>query len=212
MSENDQKRGQDATTLGGISPRVERALRWAAILHTGQTRKASEIPYFAHLAAVAMIVEHAGFDEDAVIAALLHDAVEDTDATLRDVEDRFGPVVAATVAACSEIKHDAEGRQRPWIDRKRDHLSTMAGLDITARAVILADKLHNVVSIELDLNEGRPVWRAFNAGRDQVLWYYRAVIDACDDEADPRVHELAQAGRAALERVEARGPDLSAAT
>ncbi len=207
MSARDQAAGQNATTGGGISPRVERALRWAAILHAGQTRKASDIPYFAHVAAVAMIVERAGFDDEAVIAALLHDAVEDTDATLQDVEDRFGPVVAATVAACSEIKHDAEGRPRPWIDRKRDHLLAMVGLDLAARAVILADKLHNLVSIELDLDEGRPVWKAFNARRDQVLWYYRAVIDACDDEADPRVHGLAQAARAALERVEARGPD-----
>lgn len=209
MSAGDE--GQRAATpLGGLSPRVERALRWAAILHAGQTRKASDIPYFTHVAAVAMIVERAGFGEDAVIAALLHDAVEDTDATLQDVEDRFGPVVAATVAACSEIKLDAEGRQRPWIDRKRDHLHAMAGLEITARAVILADKLHNLVSIELDLDEGRPVWKAFNAGRDQVLWYYRAVVDACDDEADRRVHALAQAARAAIERVEARGPDRAA--
>ncbi|MHB1558386.1 MAG: HD domain-containing protein [Isosphaeraceae bacterium] len=202
-------RVRNTASLGGISPRVERALRWAAVLHAGQTRKASEIPYFAHVAAVAMIVEHAGFGEDAVIAALLHDTVEDTDATLKDVEDRFGPAVAATVAACSEIKRDAEGRPRPWIDRKRDHLHAMSGLDLTARAVILADKLHNLVSIELDLDEGRPVWKAFNAGRDQVLWYYRAVIDACDDEADPRVHGLAQAARAALERIEARGPNLT---
>ncbi len=207
MSKPDQGQGPAPLSDGGISPRVERALRWAAILHSGQTRKASEIPYFAHVAAVAMIVERAGLGEDAVIAALLHDVVEDTDATLPQVEQRFGPVVAATVAACSETKHDAEGRQRPWIDRKRDHLRAMAGLDLAARAVMLADKLHNLVSIELDLDEGRPVWRAFNAGRDQVLWYHRAVIDACDDEADPRLRSLAQAARAALDRVETRGPD-----
>ena len=50
--------------------------------HRGQTRKGSDLPYLVHPFAVAMILDRLGFDEDVVIAGLLHDAVEDTEATL----------------------------------------------------------------------------------------------------------------------------------
>ena len=184
--------------------RLERALRWSARWHDGQTRKGSDIPYFPHAAAVAMILDRAGFDEDVVIAGLLHDVVEDTAATFADIAERFGPVVVELVRQCSEIKTDAQGRKRPWIDRKRDHLATLAHASMAARAVILADKLHNLMSIELDLDEGRPVWSLFNADRSQVLWYYHATIEACDGE-EPRVHALAIACRDMLARIESRG-------
>ena len=74
-------------------------MRWSALCHRGQTRKGSDIPYFEHAAAVALILDRAGFDEDVVIAGLLHDVVEDTDATLEDVGARFGPDVREMVAA-----------------------------------------------------------------------------------------------------------------
>ncbi len=186
-----------------MSPRLERALRSSAVWHAGQTRKGSDVPYFEHAAAVAMILDRSGFDEDIVIAGLLHDVVEDTEATFEDVEALFGPAVHAIVRACSEVKHDAQGRKRPWIDRKRDHLAALSGADTAARAVILADKLHNLTSIELDLTEGRPVWSQFNADRAQVLWYYRATIEACASD-DSRVEALAAACREVLGRIETR--------
>ena len=136
-----------------------------------------------------------------MIAGLLHDVVEDSEATLDDVAAGFGPTVREIVGLCSEIKVDAEGRKRPWIDRKRDHLMAMAGASSAARAVLLADKLHNLTSIELDLDEGRPVWAAFNAERAQVLWYYRSAIDACAS-GDPRVEALAASCREVLDRIE----------
>jgi guanosine-3',5'-bis(diphosphate) 3'-pyrophosphohydrolase len=151
-----------------------------------------------------MILDRAGFDEDVVIAGLLHDVVEDTEATLDDVEAGFGAAVREIVSVCSEIKSDADGRKRPWIDRKRDHLASLRGAETPARAVILADKLHNLTSIDLDLDDGRPVWDAFNAERAQVLWYYRAAIDACASE-DHRLDALAAACREVLDRIEARG-------
>ena len=96
-----------------MSPRLERALRWSATCHAGQTRKGGDTPYFEHAAAVAMILDRAGFDEDVVIAGLLHDVVEDTDATLDDVATRFGPDVSAMVRDCSEVKLDAQGASVP---------------------------------------------------------------------------------------------------
>jgi guanosine-3',5'-bis(diphosphate) 3'-pyrophosphohydrolase len=180
--------------------RLERAFRWAAERHAGQCRRSSGTPYFEHVAAVALVLDRAGFEEDVVIAGLLHDVVEDTGATLEDVAARFGPAVAEIVGHCSEVKFDATGNKRPWIDRKRDHLESIADAPLTARAVILADKLHNLISIELDLGEGRPAWSQFHAGREQVVWYQKAAIDACG-HGDSRLDQLAVACREVLARV-----------
>lgn len=181
--------------------RLEQALRYAAEQHAGQVRKASQTPYIEHPLAVAMILDRAGFGEDVLIAALLHDVVEDTEATLEDVRSRFGDDIAAIVAGCSETKTDATGAKRPWIDRKRDHLTTLKNATLTTQAVILADKLHNLTCIALDLHEGRPVWSVFNAPRADILNYYRATIDTCT-ASDPRLRALAEALGELLVRVE----------
>jgi (p)ppGpp synthase/HD superfamily hydrolase len=186
-----------------ISPRLENAMRWAAKRHQGQLRRGAGTPYFEHLAAVALILDRGGFDEDIVIAGVLHDIVEDTAATLHDVASRFGPSVAEIVMHCSENKIDSEGKKRPWLDRKRDHLVALAGAPPSARAVILADKLHNLISIELDLHEGRDIWSEFHAEPPLILWYYGAAIEACA-QGDPGLNELARVCREALARVTAR--------
>jgi (p)ppGpp synthase/HD superfamily hydrolase len=172
-----------------LSLNFEKALRMASAGHRDQVRKGSGIPYIEHPFAVAMILDRAGFDEDVVIAGLLHDLVEDTDVTLDQVREGFGAQVAEMVSFCSEEKLDAEGRKRPWIDRKRDHLEAVLQASELARAIVLADKLHNLISIRLDLLEGRAVWECFNADREQVLWYYRSMIDACRSD-DTRLIRL----------------------
>jgi (p)ppGpp synthase/HD superfamily hydrolase len=185
-----------------ISLNLERALRWAAVRHHGQTRKGSDVPYVEHLVGVALILDRLRFDEDTVIAGLLHDVVEDTAATAEEVEAMFGPVVGEIVRHCSERKHDASGRKRPWLDRKREHLAAFAEAPPNARAVLLADKLHNLLSIELDLREGRAVWASFNADLAQVLWYYRASIETLA-VGERRLEELGAHCRAVLETIDA---------
>lgn len=191
-----------ARPLLAWSPILERAIRWASVAHAGQFRRGTLIPYIEHPMAVAMILDRAGFSEDVVIAGLLHDLVEDTDATIEEVCSRFGDDVAAIVAGCSEVKDDANGVKRPWADRKRDHLAALKGATISTHAVILADKLHNLACIELDLLDGRAVWSAFNAGRDDVLAYYRASLATCG-VGDPRLVALAEVIGNCLDRIEA---------
>ena len=190
-----------------MTEKLEKALRLAAIWHRHQNRKASDIPYVEHAFGVAMILDRARFDEDTVIAGLLHDVVEDIEVTEEQVEAAFGVEVAATVKHCTEVKLDAEGRKRPWFDRKRDHLAAAAEATVPARAVMLADKLHNLLSIVVDHNAGRPVWSYFNAGHAEVLWYYRAMIERLGT-GDPRLEVLAGRCREALAAVENLGePD-----
>ncbi|WP_406697567.1 HD domain-containing protein [Singulisphaera sp. Ch08] len=181
-----------------MSFELERALRWGAVAHDGQFRKGEKIPYYEHVVGVAMILDRLGFDEAVVIAGLLHDVVEDTERTLDQVRERFGDEVAKVVEACSEIKTDGQGRKRPWIDRKRDHLEALASAPLEVKAVILADKLHNLLSIACDLEEGRPVWSIFNASRADVLWYYRSTVDLVGG-GDPRLNRLAERCRQLLD-------------
>jgi (p)ppGpp synthase/HD superfamily hydrolase len=180
---------------------LERALRFAARCHRHQLRKASDTPYVEHVMGVALLLDRLGFPEEVVIAGLLHDVVEDTDATLERLEAEFGAEVAETVRHCSEVKTDAAGKKRPWAERKRDHLAALEHAPVAARAIVLADKLHNLVSIELDLREGRPVWAAFNANRALVLDYYKQALDQLGT-GDPRLVELAARGRRTLAAIE----------
>ncbi len=178
-----------------------RAIRLAAIGHRDQVRRGSGDPYIIHSFLVARIVEEASFDNLTVIAALLHDLVEDTPITLDDIRGEFGHTVAQIVDACSEVKLDAEGRPIPWEDRKGAHLERLRVKARTeVRAVILADKLDNLRSIRTDLEAGQPVWDLFHADRDRVLWYYASMIIACDS-GDSRVQRLADDCRSELERV-----------
>jgi guanosine-3',5'-bis(diphosphate) 3'-pyrophosphohydrolase len=183
-----------------ISMNLERAIRLAAQWHDGGHRKGSKLPYIVHPFGVAMILDRLGFDETVVVAGLLHDVVEDTDATLADLEREFGARVAEIVGWCSERKTDDAGLHRPWSDRKRDHLAALSAAPFEARAVVLADKLHNLTSIRFDLDEGRPVWTLFNASRRDVLDQYQVSIEQLG-RSDSRLAALLSACREALAAV-----------
>jgi (p)ppGpp synthase/HD superfamily hydrolase len=88
-----------------LSPRLDRALACASRLHAGQLRKGTAIPYISHLLAVTAIVLEHGGEEDEVIAALLHDAVEDQGgrATREAIRERFGEGVVAIVDGCDRL-------------------------------------------------------------------------------------------------------------
>jgi len=117
-----------------------------------------------------------GASEDEAIAALLHDAAEDQGGreTLERIRAEFGEPVAEIVESCS----DSLGEPKPpWQERKRaylEHLEEEASEP--ALHVSLADKLHNVRTIVVDYRDlGEALWERFNAERDQVLAYYRAL-------------------------------------
>ena len=158
-----------------LSPRFLRAIQFAAEKHSGQTRKASTIPYIAHLMGVASLVLEAGGDEDLAIAALLHDVVEDCGGApmLKEVRRRFGSRVAKVVDGCT----DADTYPKPpWRERKQKYIRHLKNADADTRLVSAADKLNNVRSILSDYRAiGESVWSRFNGGREGTLWYYRTL-------------------------------------
>jgi GTP pyrophosphokinase len=154
-----------------------RAFVFAAEKHKGQTRKASSIPYIAHLMGVASLVLEAGGDEDLAIAALLHDVVEDCGGVprLKEVRRRFGTRVAKVVDGCTDAYTDPKP---PWRERKETYIARLRDEDSDTRLVSAADKLNNVRSIVSDYRAiGESVWSRFNGGREGTLWYYRSLRD-----------------------------------
>jgi (p)ppGpp synthase/HD superfamily hydrolase len=189
-----------------FSPRLEAALRLAARAHRDQCRKATDIPYIQHPLAVAWILDRLGFDEEVVTAGLLHDVVEDTSFTLPEISHRFGNRVAAIVDDCTERKHTPTGEPIPWAERKAAHLARAATASVEARAVMLADKLHNLLSIEADLAAGHEVWSRFNADRAASLANHRRFLQRLSHpHDDPRLARLVGEVAHVLKRIDPEG-------
>lgn len=161
-----------------FSPLVERALRLAGRQHRTQLRKSSDVPYFTHLAGTAFILLRAGWnDERLIAAALLHDVIEDTPCELADLEAEFPAEVVEWVAFSTERKRNADGSKRSWEDRKREHLEVMRDAPREARALTLADKLHNLGTMVFDLELDGELWSRFGASPERLLWYYAEMIE-----------------------------------
>jgi GTP pyrophosphokinase len=161
-----------------LASRFEEALIFASQLHAGQTRKATNTPYLAHLLSVTALVLEADGDEDMAIAALLHDAVEDQGGleTLAEIRHRFGSRVAEIVDSCTDAYTNPKP---PWRQRKEDYLIHLQEAQPDAQLVSLADKLHNARCILRDLRQqGDSVWEKFNGGKSGTLWYYRSLVSA----------------------------------
>lgn len=181
----------DATTMH--SPLVERALRLAADAHRSQFRKGTNIPYITHPCAVAMILVRAGFTDDELLAAaLLHDVVEDTGVSMEELKSQFPPRVCELVAELSEEKTDSAGRARPWRVRKAEHLEHLRRGSRDALALALADKLHNLSTMHIDLETDPNIWCRFNSSPQDLLGYYRSVAELASSYAnDEAIQRLA---------------------
>jgi GTP pyrophosphokinase len=165
------------------SERLTEAFDYAAKLHAAHTRKGIDCPYLSHLLGVASFVLEYGGSEDAVVAALLHDAVEDQGGadTLERIRERFGSHVAAVVEQCSD-SIEALGVEKPdWEVRKRVYIAALQTKLPDALLVTACDKLHNASAILADHDEaqqvgGAPVWDRFGGKpAAQVVSYYSAL-------------------------------------
>ena len=158
-----------------LGPRLQKAFRYAAEQHEGQTRKQTAVPYLSHLMAVTSLVLEGGGDEDLAIAALLHDVVEDCGGRprLREVRKLFGARVAKIVEGCTDSFSDPK---LPWLVRKTEYLQNLKHEDADTRLVSASDKLHNVRTITADYRiDGESIWKRFSGGREGTLWYYHAL-------------------------------------
>ncbi|MEK6860595.1 MAG: HD domain-containing protein [Nanoarchaeota archaeon] len=155
--------------------KIKEALCYAYDLHKDQVRKTNNIPYFSHLLIVAGYVMENGGDEETVIAALLHDAVEDRGGmkTAGEIEEKFGKRVKDLVLECSDSFTGDSRRKMPWEERKELYLSKMKNKSSEALLITLADKVHNLQSlVDAYIIYGEEIFKEFKGGKEGVLWYY----------------------------------------
>jgi GTP pyrophosphokinase len=167
-----------------LSERFTRAVDYARTLHI-ERRKGTEIPYMAHLLGVASLVmgESGRVDfpvtEDMVIAALLHDTVEDHggEPRLKDVAFNFGSNVARRVEGLSDTLAEDSSKKEPWETRKENYLDRLRTEPRDVLLISAADKLYNAQSILTDYRKIKEkIWDRFKRGRKEQLGYFDKLL------------------------------------
>jgi (p)ppGpp synthase/HD superfamily hydrolase len=155
---------------------IDRAIGFAAKAHKGQTRKTDrEMPYIAHPFGVAMILHKMGCGETVVAAGLLHDTVEDTKVTIREIRSKFGEEVASIVAGCTEPPK----KRNSWEKRKTHMIESLRDASLEIKLVVAADKYHNLnLTLASSKTLGIDVWESFGRPEKQQAWYYRNVYES----------------------------------
>ncbi len=127
--------------------RINAAYEYAAEKHKDQKRKDGS-PYIIHPLAVAAIVAEIGLDCDAMMAALLHDCIEDTDASFEDISRRFGRTVAELVEGVTKLTRvQYSSMEEEQMENLRKMFMAMSK-DIRVILIKIADRLHNTRTLE----------------------------------------------------------------
>jgi guanosine-3',5'-bis(diphosphate) 3'-pyrophosphohydrolase len=185
--------GADAATL-------RRAYSIAENAHRGQMRKSGE-PYITHPLAVALLLAELGMDTITLVAALLHDTVEDTDYTLEALDSDFGPEIAHLVDGVTKFEKSVYGK-----DAEAETIRKMiiaAGRDVRVLVIKLADRLHNMRTLEARSPSSRARIAGFTrevlvplADRLGIQFLKRDLEDAVlyhlEPEAFGRIHDHVQ--------------------
>jgi guanosine-3',5'-bis(diphosphate) 3'-pyrophosphohydrolase len=126
---------------------IDKAYEYATWCHREQTRKSGE-PYITHPLAVALILTTLKLDTSSVIAAILHDTVEDTEATLADIEKKFGKDVCDLVDGLTKIsKIKFRSSQERLAENFRKMVMSMSN-DLRVILIKLSDRLHNMRTLD----------------------------------------------------------------
>lgn len=176
-----------------ITSRIEKALRIAGQVHSGQTRKDDgRTPSFAHAFAVGHILSRYTDDEDVVIAGILHDTVEDTEYTFEQMEKDFGPRVVEIVKGVTDEKDNGE-TEEAWMEKKKKYLERLQISSLESVWVSVADKIHNLVSmIESFKIQKHELFTKFHAPANMKLWFYEEVLKIAENriQTGPLLAEL----------------------
>jgi (p)ppGpp synthase/HD superfamily hydrolase len=166
-------------TMFNPTPRFTNAVAFATAAHANQSRKYSGRPYIEHPVAVARMVSRFVHDEDMLLAAVLHDTVEDTPVSVEDVARAFGEPVALLVADLTDVSRLSDGNRAV---RKQRDLAHTAAARPRAKTVKLMDLVHNCVSI-VRHDDGFAL---------HFLREMQAALAVLRDASDPAAWEFAQ--------------------
>lgn len=159
----------------------------------GQRRKYTGLPYIVHPLEVMMLVGHTpGATEEMLMASLLHDTVEDTGVTLRDIELNFGPVIAKLVEECTDIARPEDGCRAVRAAINRAHAAKASPQAQTIKLADIASNCRNIAESDPDfavtyLGEKRLALEVLTQG-DSVLYRHthqlvHSAIDSLKEKA-----------------------------
>jgi (p)ppGpp synthase/HD superfamily hydrolase len=123
---------------------IQEALMLAIKAHDGQRRKYTGEPYSMHPIGVSKIVETVEHTPEMIAAALLHDVVEDTDVTFREIKDNFGSTVAEYVHYCTNVSEKDDGNRKFRKKMDADHFALGPA---ESQTIKVADLIHNSQTI-----------------------------------------------------------------
>ncbi len=128
--------------------KIEKAYNFAESAH-GDQKRVSGLPYILHPISVACILVNLGMDTDSVVAALLHDVVEDTEISLDDIKKDYGEDIALIIDGLTKLKKiKYSNREEQQAENLRKMLIAMSN-DIRVIIIKLADRTHNMRTIEV---------------------------------------------------------------
>ena len=166
---------------------LDHAIIFATKAHSGTTRKGTNVPYIVHPIEAAAIVSAMTDDEEVIAAAVLHDVIEDTEATREDLLARFGRRITDLVMNESEDKRRNLPAALTWKTRKQETITFLeTEADTDAKMLALADKLANLRAIYRDqCIIGDKVWERFNEkDKNMNAWMYRSIAAALEELRD----------------------------
>jgi len=172
--------------------KVEQAIKAAALLHQDQLRKgAVPLPYVTHLVAVLLIVRDYTDDETTLVAALLHDTLEDTDYTAEELKADFGNDVANLVLTLTEPARNGEQRI-PWLEVKKTYASQLKKGPKEAVIIAAADKAHNFrTTVEEYYDNHDRFIKDFGPHLEDRLEAYQTIANVINNRlSDGIVHEF----------------------
>lgn len=159
---------------------LDRAIIFAVKAHAGTERRGKGYPYIVHPLEAVEIVSTMTSDQELLAAAALHDTVEDTDVTVEQIREEFGPRVASLVADESDEMPEGVSEEDSWHSRKKAAIDRLSKASHDAKMVALGDKLSNMRAIARDYElKGDELWNIFHAKdpKDHE-WHYRGLADA----------------------------------
>jgi (p)ppGpp synthase/HD superfamily hydrolase len=206
-----------------LSPLIERAVELSAQWHDGTYRKFRwrdepfekpdgddiPVPVSSHTTMVGLLVAQAGWDEATVAAAFLHDVLEDRNIAglhmrRKELADLMGEEVTLLVETVTEQKRSSWGVPRSWEDRKQDYVERLRCGSPEAVAISLADKLHNLWTMNQTIAGGINPFRKGGArtplsrGPQAQQQFFEAVLEASEQFEDPRLDGMREAVREQL--------------
>lgn len=157
-----------------ISLLLKQALDQAAVWHKHQFRKYPqiEVPYMSHLAGVGILLAQHHFQEEVIVAGVLHDCMEDAGISFEDLTSLFGIRVATLVQHVSE-----PDKSLSWEERKQQYLEYFPKKPWEAQAISLADKLDNFRSILVCAKLYGNPWGMFKRGKEAQLHRFQALAE-----------------------------------